>query len=92
MSHTLTLIAWGALEWYDGYVNANQVDYLHNMLRWGTDWLIKAHPSDNVLYVQVRFCEIFYMELREKKYLSIDCFFFFQKKKKKKPGWRWCCR
>ncbi|KAG2222099.1 hypothetical protein INT45_007985 [Circinella minor] len=53
LSHTLTLISWGALEWYDGYVNGSQLEYLHNMLRWGTDWLIKAHPSDNVLYVQV---------------------------------------
>ncbi|KAI9489430.1 Six-hairpin glycosidase-like protein [Zychaea mexicana] len=53
LSHTLTLIAWGALEWYDGYVSAGQTEHLHDMIRWGTDWLIKAHPSDNVLFVQV---------------------------------------
>ncbi|KAI8146724.1 Six-hairpin glycosidase-like protein [Fennellomyces sp. T-0311] len=53
LSHSLTLIAWGALEWYDGYVSANQTGYLQEMLRWGTDWLIKAHPSDDVLFVQV---------------------------------------
>ncbi|KAI9252301.1 Six-hairpin glycosidase-like protein [Phascolomyces articulosus] len=53
LSHTLTLVSWGALEWYDGYVSANQIEYLHDMIRWGTDWLIKAHPSEKVLYVQV---------------------------------------
>ncbi|KAI7879812.1 glycoside hydrolase [Lichtheimia hyalospora FSU 10163] len=53
LAHTLTLISWGAIEWSEGYEKANQTRYLHDMLRWGTDWLIKAHPSDSVLFVQV---------------------------------------
>ncbi|KAG0165755.1 hypothetical protein DFQ28_008331 [Apophysomyces sp. BC1034] len=53
LSHSLALIAWGAIEWYDGYVKANQANYLQEMMRWGMDWLIKAHPEPNVLYVQV---------------------------------------
>lgn len=47
-------ICWGALDAGQGYDLANQTTpYLDSMLRWGLDWLIKAHPSDNVLYVQV---------------------------------------
>lgn len=53
LAHSITLISWGAIEWLGGYEKANQTRYLHDMLRWGTDWLIKAHPSDNVLFVQV---------------------------------------
>ncbi|KAI9493008.1 Six-hairpin glycosidase-like protein [Zychaea mexicana] len=53
LSHSIALIAWGGIEWFDGYQKANQTEYLRNTVRWGTDWLMKAHPSDNELYVQV---------------------------------------
>ena len=36
-----------------GYDAANQTAYLDDMLRWGLDWLIKAHPSENTLFIQV---------------------------------------
>jgi endoglucanase len=32
---------------------ANQTAYLDGTLRWGLDWLIKAHPETDVLFVQV---------------------------------------
>ncbi|KAI8147607.1 Six-hairpin glycosidase-like protein [Fennellomyces sp. T-0311] len=53
LAHSLALIAWGAIEFYDGYVKAGQTGYLRDTIRWGTDYLIKAHPEANVLYVQV---------------------------------------
>lgn len=53
LSWTLTSICWGALEYGAGYQAANQTAYLDSALRWGLDWLIKAHPSPNTLYVQV---------------------------------------
>ncbi|KAI8393647.1 Six-hairpin glycosidase-like protein [Radiomyces spectabilis] len=53
LAHSLTLLAWGAIEWFDGYEKAKQTQYLDNTIRWGTDWLMKAHPQPNVLYVQV---------------------------------------
>ncbi|KAL1921499.1 uncharacterized protein VTP21DRAFT_11215 [Calcarisporiella thermophila] len=53
LSFALNLINWGALEYFDGYVFANQTKYLREMVKWGTDWLIKAHPLPNVLYVQI---------------------------------------
>ncbi|KAI9323762.1 Six-hairpin glycosidase-like protein [Dichotomocladium elegans] len=53
LAHTLTLVAWGVLEWGDGYALAKKTDAVLDMLKWGTDWLIKAHPSDSLLFVQV---------------------------------------
>ncbi|KAG0380483.1 hypothetical protein BGX24_007967 [Mortierella sp. AD032] len=58
LTFTLTETCWGALEFWDGYVLANQTHYLDQMVRWGMDWLIKAHPNDNTLYVQVGLGEI----------------------------------
>lgn len=53
LAHSIAFLSWGAIEWYDGYTKANQTEYLRDTIRWGTDWLIKAHPKDDVLYVQV---------------------------------------
>lgn len=53
MSSSLSFIAWGGIEYWQGYVQAGQLGYLEDMMRWGYDWLIKTHPSPNTLYVQV---------------------------------------
>jgi endoglucanase len=53
LSWTITSVSWGALEWYRGYEAAQQAGYLKAMLKWGTDWLVKAHPAKDVLYAQV---------------------------------------
>ncbi|KAL1681683.1 glycoside hydrolase family 9 protein [Schizophyllum commune] len=53
LSFSLMSICWGALDFGQGYEMANQTAYLDDMLRWGLDWLIKAHPSDDTLYVLV---------------------------------------
>ncbi|KAJ2914293.1 hypothetical protein MD484_g6157, partial [Candolleomyces efflorescens] len=41
--------------YYDagGYDVANQTAYLDDMLRWGLDWLLKAHTNESTLYVLV---------------------------------------
>ncbi|TRM67937.1 glycoside hydrolase family 9 protein [Schizophyllum amplum] len=53
LSFSLMSICWGALDFGRGYELANQTAYLDGMLRWGLDWLIKAHASDDTLYVLV---------------------------------------
>ncbi|KAL0582010.1 hypothetical protein V5O48_000068 [Marasmius crinis-equi] len=53
LSFTLMSICWGATDFGRGYDLANQTTYLDDMLRWGLDWLIKAHPSNNTLYVEI---------------------------------------
>ncbi|GAN02094.1 glycoside hydrolase family 9 protein [Mucor ambiguus] len=53
LSHAISLLSWGAAEWFDSYQRTNLVEDLRGTIKWGTDWLIKAHPEPNVLFVQV---------------------------------------
>lgn len=50
---SLTLLAWGGLEYPQGYSATGQRPFLLDAVRWGTDWLLKASPQPNVLYGQV---------------------------------------
>lgn len=50
---SMSMLAWGAVENRDAYVGSGQLQHLTANLRWGTDWIIKAHPSPNVVYGQV---------------------------------------
>ncbi|KAJ3517988.1 hypothetical protein NLJ89_g174 [Agrocybe chaxingu] len=50
-SFALMSICWGATDFGQGYDLANQTAYLDDTLRWGLDWLIKAHPNDTTLVV-----------------------------------------
>jgi len=49
----MTLLAWGGLEFQKGYQSSGEWQTLLNTVRWGTDWLIKAHPEADVFYGQV---------------------------------------
>ncbi|WP_309380989.1 glycoside hydrolase family 9 protein [Cerasicoccus frondis] len=53
MSASLTLLAWGIEEYEQGYADSGQLDEALDTIRWGTDWLMKAHPSANEFYAQV---------------------------------------
>ncbi len=50
---TLTMLAWGGIEYGEGYRLAGQWDDFLGTVRWGTDWLLKAHTAPNEFYVQV---------------------------------------
>jgi chitodextrinase len=50
---SMSMLAWGAVENRDAYASSGQLDPLLANLRWGTDWIVKAHPSPNVVYGQV---------------------------------------
>jgi endoglucanase len=52
-SASMTMLAWGALEEPDAYRRSGQLSPLKANLRWGMDWLVKAHPQPDVLYGQV---------------------------------------
>jgi hypothetical protein len=52
VTHTPS-VGCGRINTCTGYDMANQTAYLDGMLRWGLDWMIKAHPSNSTLYVQV---------------------------------------
>ncbi|XVV06871.1 glycoside hydrolase family 9 protein [Actinosynnema sp. CA-248983] len=50
---SMTMLAWGAVENRDAYTGSGQLPHLLSNLKWGTDWIVKAHPSPNVVYGQV---------------------------------------
>jgi hypothetical protein len=49
----LTLLAWSAVDWKDGYKEAGQWGYMKDLLKWGMDYFIKCHTSKYELYGQV---------------------------------------
>ncbi|ODN41730.1 glycoside hydrolase family 9 protein [Piscirickettsia litoralis] len=53
MAATFSLLAWGALEHYEGYEQSQQLPFLLDNFKWAIDYIIKAHPSPNVFYGQV---------------------------------------
>lgn len=53
MAASVTLLAWGAIEYGQAYEETGQMDELLGNLKWVTDYFIKSHPEPNVLYGQV---------------------------------------
>ncbi len=53
MAASMTNLAWGVLEYEDGFARTGQLPYMLSALRWGTDFLIKAHTAPHVLFAQV---------------------------------------
>lgn len=53
MAFTATLLSWSILEYGHHMDSVNQLEPAKDSLKWITDFLIHAHPSANVLYIQV---------------------------------------
>ncbi|KAF8410466.1 hypothetical protein HHK36_002995 [Tetracentron sinense] len=53
MAFTATVLSWAILEYGDQMNAVNQLESAQDSLKWITDYLINAHPSPNVLYIQV---------------------------------------
>lgn len=53
MASAVTLLAWGGLEYYNGYKKCQQWGWLLANIKWVTDYFIKCHPSPNVFYGQI---------------------------------------
>ncbi|XP_028767262.1 endoglucanase 2 [Neltuma alba] len=53
MAFTATVLSWAILEYGNNMDKVSQLQPAKESLKWITDYLIKAHPSENVLYVQV---------------------------------------
>ena len=54
MAFTATLLSWSILEYGHHMDSVNQLDPAKDSLKWITDFLIHAHPSANLLYIQVQ--------------------------------------
>ncbi|KAL5557572.1 hypothetical protein UlMin_039808 [Ulmus minor] len=53
MAFTATVLSWAILEYGDQMDDVKQLGYAQISLKWITDYLINAHPSPNVLFIQV---------------------------------------
>ncbi len=53
MASAMTLLSWGGIAFPAGYEQAGEWNQLLDTVRWGAEWLIKAHPEPDVFYAQV---------------------------------------
>ena len=53
MASTVTMLAWGAVDYRSAYQQAGQLDDLERNLRFINDYFIAAHPTPNEFYGQV---------------------------------------
>jgi len=53
MASAMTLLIWGGIEYPKGYARSGEWNQFLETVRWGTDWLMKAHTARNELFVQV---------------------------------------
>lgn len=53
MAFTATILSWAVLEYGEHMKMAKELNHAIDSLKWITDFHINAHPSPNVLYVQV---------------------------------------
>lgn len=59
LAFTATVLSWAILEYGDQMQTVNQLEPAQDSLKWITDYLIEAHPSPNVLYIQVTLISIY---------------------------------
>jgi hypothetical protein len=50
----MTLLAWSLVEFAGGYSAAGALNSATNQLKWGADYLMKAHVTPSSFVVQVR--------------------------------------
>lgn len=53
MAFTVSLLSWTAIEYEKEISSANQLGYLRSAIRWGTNFILRAHTSPTTLYTQV---------------------------------------
>ncbi|KAI4308370.1 hypothetical protein L6164_031462 [Bauhinia variegata] len=53
MAFTVTMLSWGAIEYWQQIADADELEHTMEAIKWGTDYFIKAHTSPNVLWAEV---------------------------------------
>ncbi len=53
MAASMTMLSWGAVEYREGYSSSGQLPYILDAIKWGTDYILKAHTGPNEFYGQV---------------------------------------
>lgn len=59
MAYTASVLSWAILEYGDQMEVAKQLEPAQDSLKWIMDFLVNAHPSPNVLYIQVSLISLF---------------------------------
>lgn len=54
LASTVTLLAWGMIEFEEGYRDAQEWSNALDNLKWGADYIVKTHSAPNILWGQVR--------------------------------------
>ncbi|WJX34109.1 cellulase [Trifolium repens] len=56
-AYTMTLLSWSAMEYQTKYADIDELDHVKDIIRWGTDYLLKAfippNGSNHTMYSQV---------------------------------------
>jgi hypothetical protein len=55
MAYTVTLLSWVSIKYRGQLKTAGEYDHAVEAIKWGTDFLLKAHTKPDELYIQV--CE-----------------------------------
>jgi len=53
MAASMTMLSWGAVQYRDAYQKSGQLSYIQDAIKWGTDYILKAHTAPNEFYGQV---------------------------------------
>ncbi|KAJ4849500.1 hypothetical protein Tsubulata_005812 [Turnera subulata] len=53
MAFTITMMSWSIIEYGKQMAASGELGHAMDAIKWGTDYLIKAHPEPNVLYGEV---------------------------------------
>lgn len=47
MASSMTMLSWGVVEYRNGYSQSGQLPYILDAIKWGTDYILKAHVTDS---------------------------------------------
>ena len=53
MAGAMTILAYGGISYSSAYEASGQMEYLKDAIKWGTDYILKAHVSAEEFYCQV---------------------------------------
>jgi len=53
MAFTITMLSWSTIEFKDKLRKNNELTNALESIKWGTDYLMKAHPHPNILYGEI---------------------------------------
>ncbi|HEY9669181.1 MAG TPA: glycoside hydrolase family 9 protein [Coleofasciculaceae cyanobacterium] len=53
MASSMTMLSWGVVQYRNAYQQSGQLSYILDAVKWGTDYILKAHTAPNEFYGQV---------------------------------------